>query len=136
MRKIIGQIWTNRLTLVWSAMLPKDIRNLANDLLADMIQVNIGYLELPASEKRKLLPDHCRDRGRGGIIGTMSFVGNSREADPEETSRCSPGSSSRIISNTRQGTMVPLSTSSAILTPPSYPNLQPSPRRDTGRGVF
>jgi ATP-dependent RNA helicase DDX5/DBP2 len=48
-RKIVSQIRPDRQTLMFSATWPKDVQKLANDFLTDMIQCNIGSMELKAN---------------------------------------------------------------------------------------
>lgn len=50
-RKIIEQIRPDRQTLMWSATWPKEIQGLARDYLKDLIQVNIGSLDISANTR-------------------------------------------------------------------------------------
>jgi ATP-dependent RNA helicase DDX5/DBP2 len=95
-RKIIGQIRPDRQTLMWSATWPKEVRNLANDFLTDMIQVNIGSMELSAnhritqivevvneSEKRDRMIKHLEKimDGPDNQNKCLIFTGTKRVAD-------------------------------------------------------
>ncbi|KAF8896491.1 P-loop containing nucleoside triphosphate hydrolase protein [Infundibulicybe gibba] len=60
-RKIVGQIRPDRQTLMFSATWPKDVQKLANDFLKDMIQVNIGSMELTANHNIQQIVDVCSD---------------------------------------------------------------------------
>jgi ATP-dependent RNA helicase DDX5/DBP2 len=79
-RKIVGQIRPDRQTLMFSATWPKDVQKLANvcvtvwcfqllivtapfqqDFLRDMIQVNIGSMELTANHNIQQIVDVCSD---------------------------------------------------------------------------
>ena len=60
LRKIISQIRPDRQTLMWSATWPKEVRQLAHDILGrEFIQVNIGSLELSANHMIKQIVDVC-----------------------------------------------------------------------------
>ncbi|KAB5557868.1 P-loop containing nucleoside triphosphate hydrolase protein [Coniochaeta sp. 2T2.1] len=95
-RKIIGQIRPDRQTLMWSATWPKEVRAMANDFLTDMIQVNIGSLELSAnhritqivevvneSEKRDKMIKHLEKimDGPDNQNKCLIFTGTKRVAD-------------------------------------------------------
>ncbi|KAF5367174.1 hypothetical protein D9758_004044 [Tetrapyrgos nigripes] len=60
-RKIVGQIRPDRQTLMFSATWPKDVQKLANDFLKDMIQVNIGSMELTANHNITQIIEVCSD---------------------------------------------------------------------------
>ncbi|KDR79061.1 hypothetical protein GALMADRAFT_224313 [Galerina marginata CBS 339.88] len=60
-RKIVSQIRPDRQTLMFSATWPKDVQKLANDFLKDMIQVNIGSMELTANHNIQQIVDVCSD---------------------------------------------------------------------------
>ncbi|KAM6504384.1 P-loop containing nucleoside triphosphate hydrolase protein [Amanita muscaria] len=60
-RKIVSQIRPDRQTLMFSATWPKDVQKLANDFLQDMIQVNIGSMELTANHNIKQVVEVCSD---------------------------------------------------------------------------
>ncbi|KAF9048493.1 P-loop containing nucleoside triphosphate hydrolase protein [Panaeolus papilionaceus] len=60
-RKIVGQIRPDRQTLMFSATWPKDVQKLANDFLKDMIQVNIGSMELTANHNIQQIVEVCSD---------------------------------------------------------------------------
>ncbi|KAG7451007.1 RNA helicase [Guyanagaster necrorhizus] len=92
-RKIVGQIRPDRQTLMFSATWPKDVQKLANDFLRDMIQVNIGSMELTANhniqqivevcsdfEKRSKLERHL-DKISSENAKVLIFVGTKRVAD-------------------------------------------------------
>ncbi len=60
MRKIVSQIRPDRQTLMWSATWPKEVQRLAHDFLSrDVIQVNIGSLELSANHRIRQIVDVC-----------------------------------------------------------------------------
>ncbi|KAI0049001.1 DEAD-domain-containing protein [Auriscalpium vulgare] len=92
-RKIIGQIRPDRQTLMFSATWPKDVQKLANDFLKDMIQCNIGSMELTANHNIKQLVEVCSDfEKRTKLIKHLDqisaenakvliFVGTKRVAD-------------------------------------------------------
>ncbi|KAF8134842.1 RNA helicase [Boletus edulis] len=92
-RKIVSQIRPDRQTLMFSATWPKDVQKLANDFLKDMIQVNIGSMELTANhniqqivevcsefEKRAKLIKHL-DQISSENAKVLIFVGTKRVAD-------------------------------------------------------
>ncbi|THU97923.1 DEAD-domain-containing protein [Dendrothele bispora CBS 962.96] len=60
-RKIVGQIRPDRQTLMFSATWPKDVQKLANDFLRDMIQVNIGSMELTANHNITQIVEVCSE---------------------------------------------------------------------------
>uniref|UniRef100_A0A182PHN0 RNA helicase n=1 Tax=Anopheles epiroticus TaxID=199890 RepID=A0A182PHN0_9DIPT len=60
-RKIMGQIRPDRQVLMWSATWPKEVRNLAEEFLADYIQINIGSLNLSANHNILQIVDVCED---------------------------------------------------------------------------
>ncbi|KAF8802418.1 DEAD-domain-containing protein [Phlegmacium glaucopus] len=60
-RKIVSQIRPDRQTLMFSATWPKDVQKLANDFLRDMIQVNIGSMELTANHNIQQVVEVCSD---------------------------------------------------------------------------
>lgn len=78
-RKIVGQIRSDRQTLLWSATWPKEIRALANDFMNNPTKITIGSEDLSANkdieqrivfvldeeDKRKSLLDLLR----GGVVG-------------------------------------------------------------------
>jgi len=92
-RKIVGQIRPDRQTLMFSATWPKDVQKLASDFLADMIQVNIGSMELTANHNIKQNIEICTDfEKRGKLVKHLDqissenakvliFVGTKRVAD-------------------------------------------------------
>ncbi|QRW03619.1 DEAD/DEAH box helicase [Ceratobasidium sp. AG-Ba] len=92
-RKIVGQIRPDRQTLMFSATWPKDVQKLASDFLTDMIQVNIGSMELTANHNIKQNIEVCTDfEKRGKLIKHLDqissenakvliFVGTKRVAD-------------------------------------------------------
>ncbi|KAI0313180.1 DEAD-domain-containing protein [Amylostereum chailletii] len=92
-RKIIGQIRPDRQTLMFSATWPKDVQKLANDFLKDMIQCNIGSMELTANHNIKQIVEVCSDfEKRNKLIKHLDqisqenakvliFVGTKRVAD-------------------------------------------------------
>ncbi|KJA13443.1 hypothetical protein HYPSUDRAFT_73013 [Hypholoma sublateritium FD-334 SS-4] len=92
-RKIVSQIRPDRQTLMFSATWPKDVQKLANDFLKDMIQVNIGSMELTANhniqqivdvvsdfEKRNKLIKHL-DQISAENAKVLIFVATKRVAD-------------------------------------------------------
>ncbi|KAG6910100.1 ATP-dependent RNA helicase dbp2 [Tephrocybe rancida] len=60
-RKIVSQIRPDRQTLMFSATWPKDVQKLANDFLSDMIQVNIGSMDLTANHNIQQIVEVCSD---------------------------------------------------------------------------
>ncbi|KAF6743259.1 RNA helicase [Ephemerocybe angulata] len=60
-RKIVGQIRPDRQTLMFSATWPKDVQKLASDFLNDMIQVNVGSMELTANPNIQQIVEVCSD---------------------------------------------------------------------------
>ncbi|KAI5998815.1 P-loop containing nucleoside triphosphate hydrolase protein [Pisolithus albus] len=92
-RKIVSQIRPDRQTLMFSATWPKDVQKLANDFLRDMIQVNIGSMELTANPDIQQIVDVCSDfEKRAKLIKHLDqisaenakvliFVGTKRVAD-------------------------------------------------------
>ncbi|XP_049547254.1 uncharacterized protein LOC125958149 [Anopheles darlingi] len=60
-RKIMGQIRPDRQVLMWSATWPKEVRQLAEEFLADYIQINIGSLNLSANHNILQIVDVCED---------------------------------------------------------------------------
>ncbi|KAF9075243.1 DEAD-domain-containing protein [Rhodocollybia butyracea] len=60
-RKIVSQIRPDRQTLMFSATWPKDVQKLANDFLTDMIQCNIGSMELTANHSITQIVEVCSD---------------------------------------------------------------------------
>jgi len=92
-RKIVSQIRPDRQTLMFSATWPKDVQKLANDFLKDMIQVNIGSMELTANHNIQQIVEVCSDfEKRGKLIKHLDqissenakvliFVGTKRVAD-------------------------------------------------------
>jgi ATP-dependent RNA helicase DDX5/DBP2 len=92
-RKIVSQIRPDRQTLMFSATWPKDVQKLANDFLRDMIQVNIGSMELTANHNIQQIVEVCSDfEKRAKLIKHLDqissenakvliFVGTKRVAD-------------------------------------------------------
>ncbi|KAF4596442.1 ATP-dependent RNA helicase dbp2 [Pleurotus pulmonarius] len=92
-RKIVSQIRPDRQTLMFSATWPKDVQKLASDFLRDMIQVNIGSMELTANHNIKQVVEVCSDfEKRAKLIKHLDqissenakvliFVGTKRVAD-------------------------------------------------------
>ncbi|KAG1835160.1 P-loop containing nucleoside triphosphate hydrolase protein [Suillus variegatus] len=92
-RKIVSQIRPDRQTLMFSATWPKDVQKLANDFLKDMIQVNIGSMELTANHNIQQIVEVCSDfEKRAKLIRHLDqissenakvliFVGTKRVAD-------------------------------------------------------
>lgn len=108
-RKIVSQIRPDRQTLMFSATWPKDVQKLANvsylpyfhsprltflqDFLKDMIQCNIGSMELTANHNIQQIVDVCSDfEKRAKLIKHLDqissenakvliFVGTKRVAD-------------------------------------------------------
>ncbi|PVD37618.1 hypothetical protein C0Q70_00214 [Pomacea canaliculata] len=60
-RKIIEQIRPDRQTLMWSATWPKEVRKLAEDFMADYVQINIGAMELTANHNILQIIDVCME---------------------------------------------------------------------------
>ncbi|KAJ7844378.1 DEAD-domain-containing protein [Mycena olivaceomarginata] len=92
-RKIVSQIRPDRQTLMFSATWPKDVQKLANDFLKDMIQVNIGSMELTANHNIAQIVEVCSDFEKRGKLAkhldqigaenakVLIFVGTKRVAD-------------------------------------------------------
>ncbi|KAI6042451.1 P-loop containing nucleoside triphosphate hydrolase protein [Pisolithus marmoratus] len=92
-RKIVSQIRPDRQTLMFSATWPKDVQKLASDFLREMIQVNIGSMELTANPDIQQVVDVCSDfEKRAKLIKHLDqissenakvliFVGTKRVAD-------------------------------------------------------
>merc|ERR1712054_696772 len=93
-RKIISQIRPDRQTLLWSATWPKEVRAMAGDFLQDIIQVNIGSMELAANhritqivevvtemEKRDRMIKHLEQVMDDKDNKILIFVGTKRVAD-------------------------------------------------------
>jgi ATP-dependent RNA helicase DDX5/DBP2 len=111
-RKIVSQIRPDRQTLMFSATWPKDVQKLANvclyfesplipflkdfcqqDFLTDMIQVNIGSMELTANHNITQIVEVCSDFEKRGKMQAhlekissenakvLIFVGTKRVAD-------------------------------------------------------
>ncbi|KAG6333331.1 hypothetical protein ID866_5764 [Astraeus odoratus] len=92
-RKIVSQIRPDRQTLMFSATWPKDVQKLASDFLKDMIQVNIGSMELTANHNIQQIVEVCSDfEKRAKLIKHLDqissenakvliFVGTKRVAD-------------------------------------------------------
>ncbi|KAF9067214.1 P-loop containing nucleoside triphosphate hydrolase protein [Rhodocollybia butyracea] len=60
-RKIVSQIRPDRQTLMFSATWPKDVQKLANDFLHEMIQVNIGSMDLTANHNIEQIIEVCSE---------------------------------------------------------------------------
>lgn len=69
-RKIVEQIRPDRQTLMFSATWPKEVKALAHDFLTNMIQVNIGSLELSANHNVKQIIEVCSDFDKRGRLVT------------------------------------------------------------------
>ncbi|EIM21267.1 p68 RNA helicase [Wallemia mellicola CBS 633.66] len=92
-RKIVEQIRPDRQTLMFSATWPKEVKALAHDFLTNMIQVNIGSLELSANHNVKQIIEVCSDFDKRGRLVThldqisqenakvLIFIGTKRIAD-------------------------------------------------------
>ncbi|THH10318.1 hypothetical protein EW145_g1411 [Phellinidium pouzarii] len=92
-RKIVSQIRPDRQTLMFSATWPKDVQKLASDFLNDMIQVNIGSMELTANHNIQQVIEVCTDfEKRAKLVKHLDhistenakvliFVGTKRVAD-------------------------------------------------------
>ncbi|KAF8920150.1 P-loop containing nucleoside triphosphate hydrolase protein [Mucidula mucida] len=92
-RKIVSQIRPDRQTLMFSATWPKDVQKLANDFLSDMIQCNIGSMELTANHNIQQIIEVCSDFEKRGKLEqhldkissenakVLIFVGTKRVAD-------------------------------------------------------
>ncbi|CAK5268779.1 unnamed protein product [Mycena citricolor] len=76
-RKIVGQIRPDRQTLMFSATWPKEVQRLANDFLKDMIQVNIGSMELTANHNITQIVEVCSDfEKRGKLVKHLDQIGS------------------------------------------------------------
>ncbi|KAL5503865.1 DBP2_2 [Sanghuangporus vaninii] len=74
-RKIVSQIRPDRQTLMFSATWPKDVQKLANDFLHDMIQVNIGSMELTANHNIAQIVEICTDfEKRTKLIKHLDYI--------------------------------------------------------------
>ncbi|EIM82180.1 P-loop containing nucleoside triphosphate hydrolase protein [Stereum hirsutum FP-91666 SS1] len=92
-RKIIGQIQPDPQTLMFSVTWPKDVQRLAADFLKNMIQCNIGSMELTANHNIKQIVEICSDFDKRGKLikhldqisaenaKVLIFVGTKRVAD-------------------------------------------------------
>ncbi|KAJ3744224.1 P-loop containing nucleoside triphosphate hydrolase protein [Lentinula detonsa] len=60
-RRIVSQIRPDRQTLMFSATWPKDVQKLASDFLRDMIQVNVGSMDLTANHSIEQIVDVCSE---------------------------------------------------------------------------
>lgn len=60
-RKIIEQIRPDRLTAMFSATWPKEVRRLAEDFITDAVQINIGAQELRANPNIKQIVEVCTE---------------------------------------------------------------------------
>ncbi|KAJ7177451.1 P-loop containing nucleoside triphosphate hydrolase protein [Mycena crocata] len=92
-RKIAGQIRPDRQTLMFSATWPKDVQKLANDFLKDMIQVNIGSMELTANHNIAQIVEVCSDSQKRSTLAkhlvhisaenakVLIFVATKRDVD-------------------------------------------------------
>nr|GAT60883.1 predicted protein [Mycena chlorophos] len=75
-RKIVSQIRPDRQTLMFSATWPKDVQRLASDFLKDMIQVNIGSMELTANHNITQIVEVCSDfEKRGKLVKHLDQIG-------------------------------------------------------------
>jgi ATP-dependent RNA helicase DDX5/DBP2 len=92
-RKIISQIRPDRQTLLFSATWPKEVQRLAQDFQHDILQVNIGSMELTANhnvtqvievvseyDKRDKLLKHLEHISAENAK-VLIFVGTKRVAD-------------------------------------------------------
>ncbi|EJD06476.1 DEAD-domain-containing protein [Fomitiporia mediterranea MF3/22] len=74
-RKIVSQIRPDRQTLMFSATWPKDVQKLANDFLTDMIQVNIGSMELTANHNITQIIEVCTDfEKRNKLVKHLDYI--------------------------------------------------------------
>ncbi|KAH8117119.1 RNA helicase [Phellopilus nigrolimitatus] len=74
-RKIVSQIRPDRQTLMFSATWPKDVQKLANDFLNDMIQVNVGKMELTANHSIRQVIEVCTDfEKRSKLINHLETI--------------------------------------------------------------
>lgn len=82
-RKIVNEIPPRRQTLMYTATWPKEVRKIANDLLVNSVQVNIGSVDVLAANKaitqvtltsyiRIILLEQCRFSG----IMSLAIVEN------------------------------------------------------------
>ena len=63
LRKIVSQIRPDRQTLMWSATWPKEVQQLARDFLSrDVLQVNIGSLDLSANHSIRQVVEVCEGK--------------------------------------------------------------------------
>ena len=60
-RKIIEQIRPDRLTAMFSATWPKEVRKLAEDFISNAMQINIGAQELRANPNIKQIVEVCQE---------------------------------------------------------------------------
>ncbi|KAF8825007.1 hypothetical protein HHX47_DHR7000715 [Lentinula edodes] len=60
-RRIVSQIRPDRQTLMFSATWPKDVQKLASDFLHDMIQCNVGSMDLTANHNIEQIIDVCSE---------------------------------------------------------------------------
>ncbi|XP_066991485.1 ATP-dependent RNA helicase p62 isoform X2 [Anabrus simplex] len=70
-RKIVEQIRPDRQTLMWSATWPKEVRKLAEEFLADHIQINIGSLNLCANHNIMQIVDVCQEHEKENKLSML-----------------------------------------------------------------
>lgn len=75
-RKIVDQIRPDRQVLMWSATWPKEVRNLAETILSDYVQVNIGSLDLSANHNILQIVDVCEESEKD--MKLLNLVGEIR----------------------------------------------------------
>jgi len=79
-RKIIEQIRPDRQVLMWSATWPKEVRILAEEFLAEYIQVNIGALQLSANHNILQIVDVCMEYEKENkLVKLLEDIMNERE---------------------------------------------------------
>ena len=64
LRKIVGQIRSDRQVLMWSATWPKEVEALARDYLHDYYQVTVGSLDLSGNKNITQIIEVCTDQDK------------------------------------------------------------------------
>uniref|UniRef100_A0A0A9W0F9 RNA helicase n=1 Tax=Lygus hesperus TaxID=30085 RepID=A0A0A9W0F9_LYGHE len=78
-RKIMSQIRPDRQVLMWSATWPKEVRKLAEDFLADYVQVNIGSLELAANHNIQQIVEVVQENDKQDrLVALLEEIGSDR----------------------------------------------------------
>nr|CAH7723966.1 unnamed protein product [Callosobruchus chinensis] len=70
-RKILGQVRPDRQTLMWSATWPKEVKKLASDFMKNPIQLNVGSMNLSASNNILQIVDICQEHEKEQKLGSL-----------------------------------------------------------------